>query len=113
MRKSKVLEIDGTDITLKELRVLDIFEIFSGEDNAGLSMKERLCDLLARCSDLTWEQVLQMTPTDLKEVWDGFVEVNRAFLDLAAMAGLDDLPGLIRSSLREQFAESLRQDTDQ
>jgi hypothetical protein len=109
MRKSKIIKIDTLEITIKELRVRDIYELFSGDEDAP--MLDRFDDLLTRCMDIDREQMLDMTPSDLKTIWDGFREVNVAFLDMAALVGIDDLPGLLKESLQSQFALSLQADT--
>lgn len=102
MRKSKIVKIDDLEVTLKELRVRDIYELFSEDED--VTMMDRCDDLLSRCSNLRREQILDMTPTDVQTLWEGFREVNAAFLDMAAQVGLDDLPGILKSSLQEQFA---------
>ena len=111
MRKSKIIKIDDLEVTVKELRVRDIVELFNGSDDDP--MLDRFDEVLTRCTDIRREQLMDMTPTDLQILWDGFREVNSAFLDLAALVGLDDLPGMLRNSLQSQFALSSVPDTAQ
>jgi len=102
MPKSKIITINGEDITLRELRVRDIYDLLTMDD--GVSMGDRFDDLLRRGTDISREQMLDWTPTDIKELLDAVKEVNSSFLDLAAMVGLDDPAAMMRKQLHEQFA---------
>lgn len=108
MRKSKIIKIDELEITVKELRVRDIYELFDGEFKLSIDVID---DLLQRCTDIDRNKLLDMTPTDLQTLFEGFKEVNAAFLDIAGRLGLDGLPEVLRENLQEQFAISLRSDT--
>ena len=109
MRKSKVVKIDRREITIKELRVKDVYDLVNDNSAGMLGMVDLV---LERCTDIDRSSLLDMTPSDLKELVNGFTEVNEAFLDLAAMIGLDDLPAVIRSNLRSQFALSSQPDME-
>ncbi len=106
MRKSKIIKIDDQEFTIKELKVRDIYELMGGEDD---SMLTRIDSALGRCSDMTREQMMDMTPSDLQGIWEGFKEVNASFLSMAAQVGLDDLPGMLKNILQEQLTASLPQ----
>lgn len=110
MRKSKIIKIDDLEVTLKALRVRDIYELFNDDD---VSLMDRFNEILARCSDLDFDGLLDMTGDDLKNLMDGFLEVNAGFLELAAVLGLEELPQLIKNTLKEQFALSFQQVTVQ
>ena len=117
MRKVKIIKIDDQEITIKELRVRDIYELAASDEK--LPMMERLEDALSRCSDTSKEKLMDMTPSELEELWAGFREVNSSFLSLAEKAGLGSIFETIKatfqnalsSNLQQLFAESSQQVT--
>ncbi len=103
MRNTKIIKIDDTEITLKELRVRDIYALFkAGEDTPLLS---RVDDLLVRGSDLEREKMMDMTPTDLNKLWEGFKDVNQSFLDMGDRLGLSEMVKQIMENVQKSLLD--------
>lgn len=82
MRKIKTIKIDEREITIKELRVKDIKQIFDGESG------QTLMDHLPLVTDLSKEDIDDLAPSELSTVWNAVKEVNADFLALMAKSGI-------------------------
>jgi hypothetical protein len=113
MQKVKTIPIGTRSFTLKELPVRVIWELINNskaEQTTG--PLDRLQELLhLACPELTEEVLLDLYPSEIEELWQGFEEVNGAFLGAVRRIGLDKALSLameesITSSMT-QFASSL------
>ena len=116
MRKRKTIKIDTREITVKELTVREILEIL---DEAGVQetksedkSKDGLQDLkglvekhLAKATDATLEEFKNMAPSEIKEVFEAFREVNAVFFAAARQAGLGTFMGRIKAALIKDLSE--------
>lgn len=82
MRKIKQIKIDDREITIKELRVRDIKEMFNGESDRSL------LDHLPLVTDLSKDAIDDMAPSELTIIWEAVREVNADFLALMEKSGL-------------------------
>ena len=112
MRKHKITKIDDKEITVRELRVRDLIELLDGTgvDPKSANILEALRTFLPKCSDLTVDDLIGMAPSEIKQVYDAFKEVNEVFFETARGLGLGnvitDLKNLIRKEFSEAFAGS-------
>ena len=107
MRKHKTLKIDDREITVKELRVRDIMEAFSGSDNAADFMG-KLETLLPRFTDgITPADLQEMAPSEIKSIYDAFKEVNAVFFALAQEMGLAGAFAEIKEAIKREFSGAL------
>lgn len=86
MRLTKEVQIDGRRITVKELTVKLIKGLLADISQASHEITgDGLLQLYwNECVDgLTKEAADDMTPSELKIVYDAFEEVNKVFFDLA------------------------------
>lgn len=112
MRKTKTIKIDDREITVKELRVKDIREIFERGESIGEGI-DQFTELLPLATDLSLKDANEMAPSELKIIWEAFREVNAVFFDAVAKAGIvDHLKTSILTELTAAFATSLAQGTD-
>ena len=125
MRKSKELKIGEKTITVYELTVRKIKKLFSdmiGMTSDGPTDSLFTNDALLRANwdecihGLKIEDTEDMAPSELKEVYDAFAEVNAVFLELATKLEGESpfLQGLriqIVKDLMLRFAVSLPKDT--
>jgi len=126
MRKSKTLELeviknDATEkkkITVKELRVKDVLQFFDGlsisdaKDTAGfLALASKILPLTT--DDLTFEDFKDFTPSEIKEIYEAFKEVNSVFFSMLGQLGLDkvleELQQQIIQGFRGHVVDSLKQ----
>lgn len=112
MRKHKITKIDDKEITVRELRVRDLIELLDGTgvDPKSANILEALRTFLPKCSDLTVDDLIGMAPSEIKQVYDAFKEVNEVFFETARGLGLGnvitDLKNLIRKEFSAAFADS-------
>lgn len=113
MRKHKTLKIDDKEITVKELRVKDVIDIF-GDTNRDTGLFDKAKEFLPRFTDnLTLDDLIAMAPSEIKTVYDDFKEVNAVFFDVAREMGLNNVLQELKASIQREFsgtlAASLRQ----
>jgi hypothetical protein len=82
MRKIKTIRIDDKEITVKELRVIDIKKLFNEGKNDGID--QTLLANLSLITDLSEKIFEEMAPSELLQIWEAVKEVNSDFLELIA-----------------------------
>lgn len=121
MRKIKRIKIDDLEITVKELRVKDVFTLLEKvntdkKDFDFSSIKTLLEDAMPLACDIDIEKLRDMAPSEIKEIVDTFKEVNAVFFDGARAAGLGSVIEELKKSMKQDFgkifADSLKQGTE-
>lgn len=107
MQKIKNIQI-GPDrsFTLKELPVRAIWDILDQKPGQGGGMVQYMNLLWLACPELTRESLTELYPSEIEELWQGFQEVNAAFLGVVNRIGLFDL---LIDSLKPVLEKELRQ----
>jgi hypothetical protein len=82
-KRSKQIAINGENIAVYELSVKQIRGIIEELDNLT---NEKVLEILSMCSDVTLSQIEDMAPSDLRQLWDAWSEVNADFLHLIRTA---------------------------
>ena len=121
MRITKTFKIEGYDksFTVKELKVKEIISLMSEdmlEDLSVETMRDRFSDvLLPMCSNIKFDDLEEMTLSELLEIWNHFKEVNKSFFELAQKMGLDEILIKMKEAIFVDFGNlvvpSLKQDT--
>ena len=115
MRKHKTLKIDDNEITVKELRVDQILEIWEsvGAGNDLDTFKGYIEKHMGKVTDVTLDDLRKMAPSEIKQIFEAFKEVNQDFFDLAQTLGLgkilEKLKNAILTDLSALFAGLLEQ----
>ncbi|QQG66360.1 hypothetical protein [Desulfobulbus oligotrophicus] len=93
MQKIKTIQIGSRSFTLKELPVRAVWDLVNNEQQeAAVNMVDRCLDLLRMaCPELTQEVLMDLYPSEVEELWQGFQEVNAAFLGVVRRIGLIDI----------------------
>jgi hypothetical protein len=110
MQKVKVVQIGARSFTLKELNTRHVWELLN---NGGEQpMLDRCRELLKLgCPELDTEALLDLYPSEIEELWQGFEEVNKAFLGMVRLVGMDQaLINAVKTAVSSsigQFAASL------
>lgn len=134
MRRSKTFKIDGYEqqIEIKEMTVREIIELaqtgdgklFAKDNGEGETKGGTLADLrdfiatdfLPKCTNLKIEDLLDLTPSAIEEIFDKFKEVNSAFFAMAGKTGLAEFGKNIKQAIINDFSAmlvgSLRQATE-
>jgi hypothetical protein len=109
-RKTKSFKIEGYDkqFKVKELTVREIISLIQDEALDGeLSLddfKEYFSEQLPKFSNIeSLESLMDMAPSEIKQIWDKFSEVNAVFFDVARKAGLDNMLGKLRQAILADF----------
>jgi len=98
MRKSKVIKIDDREVTIKELTVRQVDECIESlrPERKPLAIELLLdpvipAEIVVMSTDFSMDQLAgDMSPSELKEIWDAVAEVNdflSAMLARMAAAG--------------------------
>jgi len=122
MRKTKTFKIEGYDQTfeVKELRVKEVLDFFqvTTESTDIDSFKNQIIDkLLIKCSNIEFDDLLEMTPGEIEEIWKHFREVNNSFFVMARSTGLQkmfqEIQKAIIKDLSTMFVSLSKQDMEE
>lgn len=93
MQKLKSIKIDKKDIIVKELSVKDIMELFDTEENKDknkdISITDQLNKILPKIVNVSIEDLKEMYPSDIKQIWDAVKEVNSSFFAVMTSLGVE------------------------
>lgn len=106
MRKRKTVKIDEKEITVLELRVKDAIEIYEemGSGDKGLEdLRTQIEKFLPKAIDIDIEVLTEFAPSELKELYEAFREVNAVFFEAAGSLGLGSLLSEIKNSMLKDF----------
>ncbi len=105
MRKIKTVKIDDREITIKELRVKDLISILEGDESRDVM--GRVSELLPLCSSLSVDDLREMAPSEIAQIYEAFREVNAVFFDAARQMGLSEVISALKETIRTEFSEAL------
>ena len=104
MRNIKTIKIDNVEITVKELRVKDIFGLFDITEDFSLpALKTHIEKILPAVTDINTETLLEMAPSEAEELWEAIREVNAPFFCLLKDSGLQDILNKLKNSIKTDF----------
>jgi hypothetical protein len=102
MRKREVVKIDGKEITVKELTVREVLDVFNGLSESD-DIKETLLGDLPKLTDATADELIEMAPSDLETLVDAARRVNASFFKIAQRAGLGEIIETIMKTFKDDF----------
>lgn len=92
MRNSKIVELDGKDLVVKELTPADFDTLLAPNDDYQATWLDRILDkdnlsgsVLAAATGLSEKKLSAMAPSALRPVITAFKEVNPDFLETARL----------------------------
>lgn len=85
MRKQQELTIAGRRITVKEIRVRDLLKIMENDNSELAVFVEYGLEGLAE------EELFDLYPSEIREIWEAFRAVNADFFEAARRIGAGDL----------------------
>jgi hypothetical protein len=114
----KTVELDdGKTILVHELTVGQILDLFEDKDLGGDGSDESGSDIsslmkvatrhLPKATNLTFEEMRDMAPSELKVVYDAFAEVNTVFFGIARSMGMDKMLIELKQAVIEDFSSLL------
>lgn len=116
-RKIQELTLDNKKVEVYELRVKDVMQLFEelGDDPSKkaippeasvkeeLSVKAKIEKYLPLATNLQLDAMMEYAPSELKEVYDAFMQVNTVFLEVAKELGLLTALGALKRAAIEDF----------
>lgn len=121
MRRVKDVQVDKTVYTVRELTVKEIINLFQRvekkspdsedtdtTDSIGY-LKSELQQMLALGleGDYKVEDFYDMSPSELKQIYEAFKEVNSVFFGIARQVGMGELLEQVIRQIRIAFSEVL------
>jgi predicted RNase H-like nuclease (RuvC/YqgF family) len=110
MRLKNTFKIEGyeKEFEVKELTVKEIIDLSKDKaiDNLSIDALKELFQtrLLPLCSNLELDELIEMTPSEIKIIWDNFEKVNEAFFHLARKAGIGETLGELKAAIIADFS---------
>ncbi len=101
MRRTKTIKIDDLEVTFRELRVRDVRRIW--EDLDSLDDQDLLsfaADRLPLICDLPAGKLEDLAPSEIRQLYDAFAEVNAELIEGLKKSGLAGV-------LKEQYRKTL------
>jgi len=112
MRKTKTIDLEDRKVTVKELRPADIMSLMDLADDKNFDLFKDPEALVSMTLDIKYSELIEMGLSDIMKTWDGFKEVNAAFLELIGRLGITKTLGdLIKKHLDNAFAGLSNPDT--
>ena len=105
MRKTKKIKVDNREITVKELTVKELLSFFEEGESLSLETLGRLLEVATEGLDI--DSLKEMAPSEIKQVWDAFREVNSVFFDTAKALGMGEAVSEVKKSLVSDFSKLL------
>ena len=118
-RKSTTFQIEGYDkqFVVNELTIRQVIDLAKRDfqDTSIVGLKSQFESFLPLASNVTLNELYEMTPSEIKLIWGKFKEVNSAFFEIAQQIGVEDLLGELKKAITADFGRllvsSLSQDT--
>lgn len=92
MAKSEVVDLGRTQVTVRELTLEEIKELFDATEK---SATDGIVNMMEKATTIKRADLMKMAPSDMEPMLDKLVEVNSSFL------------GLCRRANNHELAESL------
>jgi len=110
MRKTKSFKIKGYDkqYEVKEMTVREIIDLIQDKALDGdLTLdgfKEYFSDQLPKFTNIKdLDEIIDMAPSELTEIWENFSEANSVFFAVARKAGLEQILGKLKAAIIADF----------
>ena len=120
IHKTDTVEIGPKTITVKELTVRDIINLVNDKALLGPSSKgkdgtfelealrEQAEEYLPKfITGANMDDLLDMRPSELRQIYDKFMEVNNTFFAVARSVGLDQIVGQLKQAVQADFLKLL------
>ena len=113
MRKERKFKIEGHDKTIEvyELSVRQIINFMEDDSLGDLSLpalKSLFSDkLLPLGSNLSYDELVEMYPSEIKECWEKFREVNASFFEGLEVMGLTNIVNTVKQAIIKDFSNLL------
>lgn len=89
MQKTKTICLQERDITVRELRIREVYDLLSKAQENGPEFMDGLSSVFKGSTGLDLEDLLDFHASEALALWDAVLEVNASFLSLAERVGLD------------------------
>jgi head-tail adaptor len=106
MQRTKTVKFSDREVEVKELKVRDIWDKI-GKTDSQTDIKAEAEDLLKKCVGLVLEDLQDLYPSEVQELWAAIREVNEGFFVAAEAMNLgEQARNIIRSAAGDLKAQS-------
>lgn len=110
---TKEVKIDKRIFLAREITVEQIRQVTSSRHETAV---DAIIELLGFCSDATAAELLPLAPSEIRQLTDAVVEVNKDFFEQAALVNMKEAAGqlekLMKSFFLIPFLDSSERDTE-
>lgn len=103
MRGTKTLKLGDREVEVYELTFKEIKSLFELDEAEGDSLDALLAHfggkLLPLVTNLSLDQLIELAPSEAKQLWDAAKEVNAVFFDIAAEMGAAEYLGQLKKAI--------------
>jgi hypothetical protein len=118
IHNTDTVEIGPKTITVKELSVRDIINLVNDKNLLGSAsskdgfeldaLREEAEKYLPKfISGANMDDLLDMKPSELRRIYDKFMEINKTFFAVARTVGLDQIVAQLKLALQRDFLRLL------
>ncbi len=105
MQKTKSVKIGDQTFVVCELKVREIWELVNNQDTEKDTLSQYQDLLSIACPGITENDLLDMYPSEIDELWTAFKEANNSFLETTRRIGLDQA---LMEAVKEAVQGSIR-----
>ena len=119
MRKTITFKIEGHEksFIVNELSVKEIIGLMQDEGIQGTdlgSLKSVFTEkLLPLCVNMGVDELVEMVPSEIMQIWDHFKEMNKDFFEMAQKLGLADVVADLKTAAISDFMKLLAASSNQ
>lgn len=111
MHNENSFKIEGYEkqFTVKELKVSQIITLIQQDYSDSIAELRKQLDegILSVATNITTTELIDMRPSEIKQIWEKFKEVNATFFEAARAAGLDTLIEEFKTAIIADFSKWL------
>ena len=112
MRKTATVTIDGKELKVYELKVREIWELGQAitslpkGEGGNKALLELVKNWLPKTVSVKWEDLMDFAPSELDELKEKFLEVNKSFLGILGGLGLKEAWNQIVKTFQQDLNKS-------
>ena len=106
MQRTKKITLSEREIEVKELKVRDVWDRVA-KVGTDTDIKAEAENLLKKCAGISLEDIQDLYPSEIQELWSAIREVNEGFFVAAEAMNLgEEARKIIRSAAMDLSAQS-------
>jgi hypothetical protein len=113
LKRVKQISIEGheKEFVVNELGVNQVLQLLQRDDLMGdlsiNNLEKTLVGLLPEFSNITIADLKKMAPSEIRQLWEGFKEVNSDFFEVSRALGVSGLLETLKEAILSDFSKLL------